>query len=1041
MGRRSPRNHVKRLAFRNGRRLRCELLESRMLLAGDAYLINFQFDEAPTPTRYLRDVGAVFGDRGNGLSYGWSSDHTDVSRDRNVNSDQRLDTLIHFHQGQNWELALPNGLYEVTTSIGDPSNGSSHTLNVEGTNYWSNVSLVPNEFREKTMQIVVADGRLTLDQGAAIEKATRINFIRIVNLPSGPNASPDAPTITEPSVDGQVSNPGDVHMEAIGFVDGDGNAHKSTDWEISTVGVGAQVVWQTLGITGVERLHTHLGDGTFLNSHAGRTDLLPDTDYSLRVRFRDDAGSVSSYAVRTFHTGPASATFPMEISDVAASPAPKWTDADSPANVILPAAAPNQSELRLESADGNLLLKIAGLNGISNSITNPAGLGAHANVRVVIVAGSAGLQLDPTNIAVSDDHGGQHEIFLPAISLTPGQRLDLWVADDGSTYFGSAAQTAPNFSTLARASEESVNVPFTALAPGYEIDVVAGGLQLPTNIAFVPNPGPLPSDPYFYVTELYGVIKVVSRDFTVSNYATGLLNFDPTGFFPGSGEQGLTGIVVDPTTGDVFATRVTATNPANPNGAHHPQVLRFTSNDGGRTAAATTVIRDMIGESQGQSHQISNLTIGPDGKLYVHNGDGFDAATAQNLDSYRGKVLRMNLDGTAPSDNPFYSAANGINARDYVFAYGLRNPFGGAWRGADGQHYEVENGPSVDRFAKITRGTNYGWNGTDASMSINAIYTWNPAHAPVNITFVQPETYAGSQFPPSMWDRAFVAESGPTYALGPQSLGKKIVHFQLDANGNRIGGPTTIVNYTGAGRGTVVGLAAGPDGLYFTELYKDLGAATPIDAGARVFRLRYVGGAAGDYDFNGVADGADFLKWQRTLGATADLSADGDRSRLVDGGDLALWQQTYGSAPLSPAAASSIAASSTAELRAAEELMEVESIGIDGDSWQLAIETMDFSPLGTAGTPERTTQSTARTERFDRTTIAELDIHERSQTGRRNAGMTAPARVVGGDDFRRPEDHHRSAKEGRHSEFFGDCVDNQSIEAGTLAAQRINGLL
>ena len=1040
MGRHSQFKPMKPLLRRGGRRLRCELLESRMLLAGDTYLINFQFDEVPTPTRYLRDVGAVFGDRGTGLSYGWSSDHTDVSRDRNVNLDQRLDTLIHFHQNQTWELALPNGLYEVTTSIGDPSNGSSHTLNVEGTNYWNNVSLIPNEFREKTMQIVVADGRLTLDQGVAIEKATRINFIRVVNLPSGSNASPGAPTITEPSVDGQVSNPGDVHMEAIGFVDGDGNVHKSTDWEISTVGVGSQVVWQTLGITGVERLHTHLGDGTFLNSHAGRTDLLPDTDYSLRVRFRDDAGSVSSYAFRTFHTGPASATFPMEISDVAASPAPKWTDADSPANVILPSAAPNQSELRLESAEGNLLLKIAGLNGISNSITNPAGLGAHVNVRVVIVAGSAGLQLDPSNIAVSDDHGGQHEIFLPAVSLAPGQRLDLWVADDGSTYFGNSAQTSPNFSTLARASEESVNVPFTALAPGYVIDVVAGGLQLPTNIAFVPNPGPLPSDPYFYVTELYGVIKVVSRDYTVSNYATGLLNFDPTGFFPGSGEQGLTGLVVDPTTGDVFATRVTATNPANPNGAHHPQVVRFTSNDGGRTAATTTVIRDMIGESQGQSHQISNLTIGPDGKLYVHNGDGFDAATAQNLDSYRGKVLRMNLDGTAPTDNPFYSAANGINSRDYVFAYGLRNPFGGAWRGADGQHYEVENGPSVDRFAKITRGTNYGWNGSDASMSINAIYTWNPAHAPVNITFVQPETYAGSQFPPSMWDRAFVAESGPTYALGPQSLGKKIVQFQLDANGNRIGGPTTIVNYTGAGRGTVVGLAAGPDGLYFTELYKDLNAATPIDAGARVFRLRYVGGAAGDYDFNGVADGADFLKWQRTLGATADLSADGDRSRLVDAGDLALWQQTYGSAPVSPLAASSIAASTTAELRAAEELMEVESNSIDADSWELAIETMDFSPLGTAGTPARVSNSTVRTERFDRTAIAERDIHERSQTGRWSAGDAASARLVGRNDFGRTDDDRRSAEERQKSDLFGDCVGNQAIDAAMLAAQRINGL-
>ena len=44
------------------------------------------------------------------------------------------------------------------------------------------------------MQIVVADGRLTLDQGVAIEKATRINFIRVVNLPSAPNASPNAPT-------------------------------------------------------------------------------------------------------------------------------------------------------------------------------------------------------------------------------------------------------------------------------------------------------------------------------------------------------------------------------------------------------------------------------------------------------------------------------------------------------------------------------------------------------------------------------------------------------------------------------------------------------------------------------------------------------------------------------------------------------------------------------------------------------------------------------------------------------------------------------
>ncbi|MBL9162806.1 MAG: PQQ-dependent sugar dehydrogenase [Planctomycetaceae bacterium] len=893
------------------RRLRIESLELRQLMAGDSYLINFQFDEAPSVTRYARDVGAVFGDRGDGLSYGWSSDHTDVSRDRNVNPDQRLDTLIHFHQGQKWELSLPNGLYEVTASIGDPANASAHTLNVEGVNYWNALALAPNEFRQKTLQVAVVDGLLTLDQGAAAEKATRINYVQIVGLPSGPNASPAAPTITEPSVDGLVVNPGDVHMESIGFVDGDGDGHKSTDWEILSTGPGAQVVWQTLGIEGVERVHTHLGDGNFINSHAGRTALLPDTDYQLRVRFRDDAGSVSGYGLRTFRTGPASATFPLEVVDVAASPTPTWVQAASAANVILPAANPSQSELRLESAAGALLLKLAAFNGTSNSMTNPATLPDHADVRVVVVAGSSGLSLGQTNLSFSDEHSGQHTLFLPAINLAANQRLDLWVAADGATYLGSAGQTAPDFSTLARPSEGSVNIPFSAIPPGYAIDVVAGGLQLPTNIAFVPNPGPNPSDPYFYVTELYGSIKVVSRNFNVSNYATGLLNFSPTGSFPGSGEQGLAGIAVDPATGDVFATRVTATNPADPNGAHHPQVLRFTSADGGRTASSTTVIRNMVGESQGQSHQISNLTIGPDGKLYVHNGDGFDAATAQNLDSYRGKVLRMNLDGSAPADNPFYSAANGINARDYVYAYGLRNPFGGAWRAADGKHYEVENGPSIDRLAKILPGVNYGWNGTDASMAINAIYNWSPAHAPVNIAFVQGETFAGSQFPPSQWDRAFVAESGPTYGLGPQSLGKKIVQFQLDASGNRLGGPTVIVNYTGSGRGTVVGLAAGPDGLYFTELYKDLDAASPIEAGARVFRLRYVGQAGGDYDYDGDADGADFLKWQRTLGSTTDLTADGDRSRIVDVADLNAWKSAF-SSPAAPAAASTASAAAVA---------------------------------------------------------------------------------------------------------------------------------
>src|SRR5262249_46968205 len=160
---------------------------------------------------------------------------------------------------------------------------------------------------------------------------------------------------------------------------------------------------------------------------------------------------------------------------------------------------------------------------------------------------------------------------------------------------------------------------------------VATGFQLPVNIAFVPNPGLAPGAPLYYVSELYGQIKVVRRNGVVSDYATGLLNYDPLGQFPGSGEQGLSGIVVDGASGDVFASML-----YDAGGPHYPKVVRFHSTDGGLTAATQTTILDMIGETQGQSHQVSNLSFGPDGKLYLHMGDGFDASTAQNLSSFRG---------------------------------------------------------------------------------------------------------------------------------------------------------------------------------------------------------------------------------------------------------------------------------------------------------------------------------------------------------------------------------------------------------------------
>ncbi|HYV38598.1 MAG TPA: PQQ-dependent sugar dehydrogenase, partial [Gemmataceae bacterium] len=374
--------------------------------------------------------------------------------------------------------------------------------------------------------------------------------------------------------------------------------------------------------------------------------------------------------------------------------------------------------------------------------------------------------------------------------------------------------------------------------PGYKVEQVAGGLQLAVDIAFVPNPGQLPSDPSFYVTELYGTIAMVERNGTVVNYATGLLNFNPTGAFPGSGEQGLAGVCVDPVSGDLFATVVYDSG-----GVHYPKVIRLHSNDGGHTAATVTTVLAMPNDPVGQSHQISNITIGPDGKLWVHVGDSFIDGLGQNLTSFRGKVLRMNFDGTAASDNPFYDPSDGITAKDYVFSYGYRNPFGGAWRTDDNSHFVVENGPNVDRLSKAVAGRNYLFDGSDASMRNFATYNWGPpAHAPVNGAFIQTSDFNGSRYPASKLDHLFVSESGPTFAAGPITNGKQISEFIIDSNGNLVSGPTRLIHYNGTGNSTVVGLAAGPDGLYFTDLYAETGG--PTQFAAHVFRVKYIGTAA-----------------------------------------------------------------------------------------------------------------------------------------------------------------------------------------------------
>ena len=103
----------------------------------------------------------------------------------------------------------------------------------------------------------------------------------------------------------------------------------------------------------------------------------------------------------------------------------------------------------------------------------------------------------------------------------------------------------------------------------------------------------------------------------------------------------------------------------------------------------------------GQVHHGGRLAIGPDEYLYITAGDAAAPVLSQQSDSLGGSILRMNLDGSVPSDNPFDDS--------YVYSYGHRNPQGLSWS-EDGTLYASEHGENAnDEINLIEAGNNYGW--------------------------------------------------------------------------------------------------------------------------------------------------------------------------------------------------------------------------------------------------------------------------------------------------------------------------------------------
>lgn len=276
---------------------------------------------------------------------------------------------------------------------------------------------------------------------------------------------------------------------------------------------------------------------------------------------------------------------------------------------------------------------------------------------------------------------------------------------------------------------------FAAVPAGFVDTTYAASLSNPTSMAFAP-------DGRLFITQQGGQMRVVTRN----AQGVGTLLTVPflTVSTDSNGERGLLGVALDPafqTNGHVYVYYTVSTSP------RLNRISRFTAADAdgnpgnglqpGNVVAAGSelVLMNLDPLSSATNHNGGAMHFGPDGKLYVAVGDNASSSNSQNFGNRHGKMLRINPDGTIPTDNPFAGQTSGNNRA--IWAMGLRNPYTFAFQPGTGRMFinDVgDNGLDTEKWEEINEGgagRNYGWPNTGDGYFDPAAFPQftNPLHA------------------------------------------------------------------------------------------------------------------------------------------------------------------------------------------------------------------------------------------------------------------------------------------------------------------------